>query len=195
MRFYVFKKNNDLSSHPDWFEPVITKKIYSTTEFDLAQIRYNSMELELKSTEVLFMVADFGIAEEKKKFQNTYINSDNKYFPFFVVRCSDDSYFNYEEKHNMKNVQIVLINDGIHQCYFNPVSAFEKYEYYKNNRIACILAIGYIDKEGCNNTIPVSSIQHILWNEHVNYIKRLGFEPVPNSITFGPIVIKKRVEC
>ena len=193
MRFYVFKKRNDLSARPDWYEPIITKKIYSTTEFDLAKIRYESMELELKSEEVLFMVADFGFAAEKN-FEVTYCDPSKTYFPYLVIKCSDDSYFNYEEKLNMKNIKFVLINDGIHQHYFNPMNAFEKFEYYKNNRIAAMLAIDYITPAGTNNLIPITSIQEILWREKEKYIKRLGFEPLPNSIKIGPIVIKKRVE-
>lgn len=194
MRFYIFKKHNDLSAHPDWYEPIITKKIYSTTEFDLAKIRYESMMLELKSDEVLFMVVDFGYAAEKKKFDVTYCDISRTYFPYMVIKCSDDSYFNYEEKYNMKNLSFVVINDGIHQTYFNPINAFDRFEYYKNNRIVATMAIDYINENGTNHIVPLISVQDILWKENTRFIKRLGFEPLPNSFNIGPIVIRKRVE-
>lgn len=192
MRFYIFKKHNDLSAHPDWYEPIIIKKIYSTTEFDLAKIRYESMELELKSDEVLFMAVDFGSAKEKKKFDVTYCNPEDNYFPYMIIKCTDDSYFNYEERFNMSKLSFVIVNDGIHQKYFNPINAFEKFEYYKNNRIAAIMAIDYIGNDQTNHLIPLVSIQDILWREKISYINRLGFEPLPNSFNIGPIVIKKK---
>ena len=192
MKYYVFKKDKDGS---DWLTPVTTKKIYSTTEFDLAQIRYDAENENLKLNEVLFLAADFGISNEKKRTDYVVIEPDKRYIPFFVIKCSDNDYFNYE-KMNMKNVRIILMTEGINQTYFNPEIAFEKFDYYLDNRIKCILAVNYVDSNSCEQICPVSDIMDILlYHDKLKFIKRFGFVlQQQNVVKIGPFTIKKRVE-
>ena len=192
MKYIIFKKRNDLSTKPDWHDPVITKSEYQTTEYDLAQIKYDKMISELKSDEVLFLVADFGLSRERKMFEITYPNFEKKYLPYFVIKCSDDHYFNYEETFNITNVKVVLIQNGIHQMFFDADNAFEKYDYYRNYRIDAIMVIEYTDENDQTHTIPVSYIKEVLFNERNNYIQRLGFESMPGHHRVGPFWIKNK---
>ena len=192
MKYLIFKKRNDLSMKPDWYDPVITKSEYQTTEYDLAQIRYDKMLSKLRYDEVLFLVADFGLSHERKIFQITYPDFDKNYLPYFVIKCSNDSYFNYEETFNITNVKVVLIQNGIHQIFFDPDKAFEKYDYYRNYRIDATMAIEYTNENNQINIIPVSCIKEVLFEERNNYIQRLGFEPMPGHHRVGPFWIKDK---
>lgn len=197
MRYYIFAKKNDLSRFgSDWYSPVVIKDekyIYQTTELDLALLKWDELYDHLKVDEIMFLVADFGINNVTKHFGVTYINTENNYLPFFVIKCSDDHYFNYEETHNMKNVKIIVIQNGIHQLFFDPVRAFEKYDYYKRYRIDATLAIEYTNKNDQINTVPVSTIKGILFHEYESYIKRLGFEPLAGyHLLFGRFWIKNK---
>lgn len=192
MKYYVFSKNS-LDSN-DWFKPIVIKKIYSTNNFDLASIRYNVTQKDLKDGEVLFLVVDFGISKDKN--HATYINTKNKYFPYFVIQCSDNSYFNYEKLFCIKDIQIVLGTEGINQYYHDAKSAFDKFQYYIKNKIDSTISINYTDSEGKDNMIYLSSVKNILFEDVTySYITKLGFEPAPKKeIKIGPIKIRKRVE-
>lgn len=197
MRYYIFAKKNDLSKFgDDWYSPVITKDekyVYQTTEFDLALIKYDDLYKHKRSDEVLFLVADFGLNNVTKHFGVTYIDPETNYIPFFVIKCSDDHYFNYEEIHNMKEVKLIVIQNGIHQLFFDPVRAFEKYDYYRRYRIDATLAIEYMNEKEHINTVPVSTIKGILFHEYEDYIHRLGFEPLAgHHLLFGRFWIKDK---
>lgn len=192
MKFYVFTLNMDLNLQ----SIISTKNIYSTTEFDLAQIKYDYISGTMKDTEVAYLVADFGICKEYKYNHVTFARPVAMYMPFFVIECSDKSLFNYLDIFDLKDVKIVLMNDGIHQMFDTPTTAFEKFEYYKNNRIASTLAIQYTDNFGCNQLIPVSSVECILFKETRNYIEKFVLKPLPGDYKLSlREIAKKRVQC
>ena len=191
MKYYVFTK----SKFDNFDNRIFTKKIYNTTEYDLACIRYDTMMNELRSSEVLFMVADFGLCKDNKSLiKISYAKPNCMYLPFFVIKCSDDNYFNYDKCYGMKDVKIGLINDGIQQMWSDPSLAFDKYHYYKKNRISATMIIEYRTIE--NHNVPVSTIESILWKENTDYMYSfaLGIAPEVLVINFGPFKIKKKIE-
>lgn len=193
MRYYIFAKKNWLADKLDWYDPVITRKnIYTTEEFESALYKYNEEMDQKKSDETIFLVADFGTSKSTKYFDITFINKEQNYFPFFVIRCSDDHEFNYEETFNMKDVRILLMQSGIHQYFFDPAKAFDRYDYYRRYRIDGGLALEYKDEDNQIHTIPLSTIKGIIFGEDNKYIRRLGFESKPGHHLVGPFWVKDK---
>ena len=192
MRYYVFTKKNWLVDKLDWYDPVITKKVYISKEFECALYKYNEAIDLKKSDETVFLVADFGISKYSKYFDITFIDKEQNYFPFFIITCSDDHEFNYEKLFKMKEVRILLMQSGIHQYFFDTMKAFDRYDYYKRYRIDAGLALEYKDENDQIHTIPLSTTKRIIFNKDNKYIRRLGFESKPGHHLVGPFWVKDK---
>lgn len=147
-----------------------TKNLYTVSAYEFACLEYNRRVKTINEGQAVYLIADFGTTKEGF-FKASTINADEKYFPFLVVKTTDNIY----SCHNIledKDTKIILDTSGIEQTFFDPDNAFKKFQKYINGRVSCEMYLKYRDpKTSINERVKLTSIVDLLLGE-VKYMKK-----------------------